>query len=106
MKQVLMAALVAASFNQGTPDAPTVFVCKGTLPDGTAYSQSFSTASPGDNSVPVDLPVMTGFTAQATKTVNGVTYSNEASDPVDITAPTQITLMVPDLTQKTTVLAG
>lgn len=86
-----------AVFPAGTADTDWTFVVSGTLVDGSAYSNSFTSAAP---SMQADLPE--GATVTLVVSKNGI--SSLASDPFTV-AVTTVTLSVPDATQKAVISA-
>ena len=98
MSAILSTPITSAVFPAGTADTEWTFVVTGTSSDGSAFSASFSSATP---SLTVDLPE--GATVSLTVTKNGV--SSLPSDPFTV-AVTTVTLSVPDAAQKAVILAS
>jgi hypothetical protein len=97
MTATLSTPVATAVFPAGTADTEWTFVLTGSLADGSAYSNSFTSAAP---SMQADIPE--GATVTLVVTKNGV--SSLASDP--FTAPvTTVTLSVPDAAQKAVISA-
>ncbi len=87
-----------AVFPAGTADTDWTFVVTGTLIDGSAYSNSFTSPT---SSMQVALPE--GATVTLVESKNGV--SSLPSDPFTV-AVTTVTLSVPDATQKAVISAS
>ena len=90
----LASPVVSQSFPAGTADTPFAFAISGTKADGTAVSLSSTSATP---SATFDLDPGT-----YTGVVSKLGVSSLPSAPFTITAPTPVTLSVPDPTQPAT----
>lgn len=97
MTATLSTPTASVVFPAGTADTEWMFVLTGTLADGSAYSNSFTSAAP---SMPADLPE--GATVTLVVTKNGV--SSLPSDPF-VAPVTTVTLSVPDAAQKAVISA-
>jgi hypothetical protein len=98
MTQNLSTPTSTAVFPAGTADTEWSFALAGTLADGSAYSNTLTSASP---TLAADLPE--GATVTLIVSKNGV--SSLASDPF-VVAVTTVTLSVPDATQKAVISAS
>jgi hypothetical protein len=98
MTATLSTPITTAVFPAGTADTDWTFVLTGALADGSAYSNTFTSASP---SMQADLPE--GATVSLVVSKNGV--SSQPSDPFTV-AVTTVTLSVPDATQKAVISAS
>ena len=85
-------------FPAGTADTEWTFAVSGTLADGSAYSNSFTSAA---SSMQADLPE--GATVSLVVSKNGV--SSLPSDPFPVPVTT-VTLSVPDVNQKAIISAS
>ncbi len=90
--------LTTAAFPIGTPDTDWTFAVSGTLADGSAYSNTFTSSAP---SMQAELPE--GATVTLVVSKNGV--SSLPSDPFPVPMTT-VTLSVPDATQKAVISAS
>lgn len=98
MTATLSTPITTAVFPIGTTDTEWSFAVSGTLADGSAYSNTFTSASP---SMQAALPE--GATVALVVSRNGV--SSLPSDPF-VAPVTTVTLSVPDATQKAVISAS
>jgi hypothetical protein len=98
MTATLSTPTTTAVFPIGTLDTDWTFSVSGTLADGSAYSNVFTSAAP---SMSAALPE--GATVTLVVSKNGV--SSLPSDPL-VVPLTTVTLSVPDATQKAVISAS
>lgn len=98
MTATLSTPTTSAVFPIGTADTDWTFSLSGTLADGSAYSNVFTSATP---SMQAALPE--GATVVLVVSKNGV--SSLPSDPFPV-AVTTVILTVPDATQKAVIAAA
>lgn len=98
MTEALSTPTTTAVFPAGTADTDWTFTVSGTMADGSAYSNAFTSSAP---SMMAALPE--GATVTLVVTKNGI--SSLASDPFTVPMTT-VTLSVPDATQKAVISAS